>query len=434
MGHLDGIILERAAAAVDAVDARIGAMFRRCFADTLENAIEFLPDGTAFVVTGDIPAMWLRDSTTQLTPYLHFLADDEGLSDLVAAVSRRQLAYLLHDPYANAFNRADNGRGHQDDRSGQDGWVWERKFELDSLSYPIQLAYDLWRITGRTDHLQKISSVADAVMDVLSTERRHEELSAYRFQRFGSPQSDTLIREGRGRLTNPVGLVWSGFRPSDDACELGFNIPGNAFVAVALDHLAVLLLEVFGDQARAGRATALRREIDAAIREHAIVVDERFGAALAYEIDGFGQNLLMDDANVPSLLALPLLGWCDETDPLYRATRALVLSDANPFYFHGVVASGIGSPHTPAGTIWPIALAVQGLTDPDPEEKLRLLRLIADTDAGTGLVHESFDKDDATIFTRPWFSWANAMFCELALDVAGLRTYRRPALSAGAAS
>ncbi len=430
MSLFDETTLRSAEERVRAVDGRAADMFRRCFVDTLEQAVELLPDGTAFVVTGDIPAMWQRDSTTQLAPYLHFLADDPKLSDVVAAVSKRQLASLLHDPYANAFNREDDGRGHQEDLSGQDGRVWERKYELDSLCYPVQLAYDLWRITGRTDHLAGFAAVADTVMDVIRTEQRHDEESPYRFQRLDGPPSDTLVREGLGRPTNPVGLSWSAFRPSDDACELGFNVPGNAFAVVALRYLAEIARTVFDDRARAARAAELGREIDAAIRQHAVVVSAEHGDHLAYEVDGFGNALLMDDANVPSLLSLPLLGWCAADDGLYRSTRAFALSEANPYYSEGAAAAGIGSPHTPPGTIWPLAIAVQGLTDEDPGEKLRLLRLLTRVDAGTGLVHESFHKDDPRDFTRPWFSWANAMFCELALDVAGLRTYRREPLAA----
>jgi meiotically up-regulated gene 157 (Mug157) protein len=147
----------------------------------------------------------------------------------------------------------------------------------------------------------------------------------------------------------------------------------------------------------------------------------------AYEVDGRGGVLLADDANTPSLLALPLTGWCRADDPLYLATRDLVLSPANPYYYRGSAASGIGSPHTPEGHVWPIALAIQGLTSTDPAERRALLDLILATDDGTGAVHESFHADDPGVWTREWFSWANSMFCELALETAGLRTYRRPA-------
>ncbi|MCA0294844.1 MAG: glycoside hydrolase family 125 protein [Actinobacteria bacterium] len=428
MGLLRTETFDQAADAVAPLGRRASSVFRRLFVDALGSAVELLDDGTAFVVTGDIPAMWLRDSTTQLTPYLHFLDHDRALADLAVAVSRRQQRYLVLDPYANAFNAADDRRGHQADRPGQSGWVWERKYEIDSLCYPVQLAYDIWMTTGRTDHLDQFGAAARAVVTVIETEQDHEARSGYSFERFDCPASDTLVRSGRGRLTSPVGLSWSGFRPSDDACEFGFNIPGNAFAVASLRQLATIASDVLEDEDLASRAEVLAARIDAAILAHGLIDSPRFGAHLAYEVDGFGGRLAMDDANVPSLLSLPMLGWCSPQDELYSRTRAFVLSDANPCFYEGSAGAGVGSPHTPSGGIWPIALAVQGLTATDPAEKHAMLDSLLRNDAGTGYMHESFQCDDPAQFTRPWFSWANAMFCELALDVVGRRSYRRPTL------
>lgn len=411
------------------LDKRTSVVFRECFTNTLTTTIQALPDGTAFVVTGDIPAMWLRDSSAQLTPYLHFLTEDPHLADTVARISRRQLDFVVLDPYANAFNPAPNGAGHANDVTAMGAWVWERKYEVDSLCYPIQLAHDLWSLTGRTDHLAGFQAAAWVILALWRTEQDHESKSLYSFERRNAPLSDTLTRAGRGPLVAPTGLTWSGFRPSDDACTLGFNIPGNMFAAVELTHIAHIASRVFQDDELAAAAVALRQELDEAIRAHGIVSDAD-GDMYAYEVDGLGNYLLMDDANVPSLLALPLLGWCGQTDSLYLATRAFVLSLRNPYFFRGSVAAGQGSPHTLPGTIWPIALAVQGLTAVTDEEKRQILGTLVATNAGTGLMHESFHKDDPTIFTRPWFAWANAMFCELVLDVAGLRTHIRRVASA----
>lgn len=427
--------LERVCARVaQRLDQRTAAVFRECFTNTLATTIEPLLDGTAFVVTGDIPAMWLRDSSAQLTPYLHFLGEDARLADTVAKVSRRQLSFVLLDPYANAFNREPNGTGHSSDLTDMGAWVWERKYEVDSLCYPIQLAHDLWRLTGRTDHLANFQAAARVIISLWHTEQDHEGESSYTFQRRNAPLSDTLARDGRGPLVAPTGMTWSGFRPSDDACGLGFNIPGNIFAAVELTHIAEIAAHVFNDDDLACAADELRREIEEGIRLHGIIEDAAGGEIYAYEVDGLGNYLLMDDANVPSLLSLPLLGWCDRQDPLYVATRAFVLSANNPYYHRGSAASGHGSPHTPPGTIWPIALAVQGLTAATDEEKNAVLRTLVATDAGTSLMHESFHKDDPTIFTRQWFSWANAMFCELVLDVVGLRTHTRRPVPATATS
>ncbi|MFD7025647.1 glycoside hydrolase family 125 protein [Promicromonospora sukumoe] len=403
----------------------------RCMADTLARTITLHPDGTAFVITGDIPAMWLRDSTTQLAPFLHLAAADERLADTIAAVSRRQQSSILRDPYANAFNDGPTGGGHRDrtghPETGQSPWVWERKYEIDSLAYPLQLAFDLWRVTGRTDHLADLGQVGRTVIDLWRTEQRHAEASSYTFERADCPPTDTLVRDGRGPEVGFTGMTWAGFRPSDDACTYGYNVPGNALAVTALGHLAQLAAEVLHDDDLAAAATGLRAELERGIREHGVVTGPDGVPVYAYEVDGRGGVLLADDANTPSLLALPLTGWCRADDPLYLATRDLVLSPANPYWYRGSAASGIGSPHTPEGHVWPIALAIQGLTSTDPAERRALLDLILATDDGTGAVHESFHADDPGVWTREWFSWANSMFCELALETAGLRTYRRPA-------
>jgi meiotically up-regulated gene 157 (Mug157) protein len=429
--HDPDVLAGLVAAVGDRLGARVADAVGRCMADTLARTITPHPDGTAFVITGDIPAMWLRDSTTQLAPFLHLVGADERLADTIAAVSRRQQESVLRDPYANAFNDGPTGAGHRDRTgepgSGQSPWVWERKYEIDSLAYPVQLAYDLWRITGRTDHLARFGQVARTIVDLWRVEQRHHEVSPYTFERTDCPPSDTLVRDGRGPEGTFTGMTWAGFRPSDDACRYGYNVPGNAFAVVALGYLAELASEVLHDDTLATDAAALRADLERGIREHGIVPGPAGAPVYAYEVDGLGGVLLADDANSPSLLSLPLLGWCDARDPVYTATRDLVLSDANPYYYSGTAASGIGSPHTPAGHVWPIALAIQGLTSTDPAERRRLLDLILATDAGTGAVHESFHVDDPATWTREWFSWANAMFCELALETAGLRAYRREA-------
>lgn len=416
-------------------DEATTAMFERCFENTLGTTLREMPDGTLFMLTGDIPAMWLRDSTAQLGPYLHFAAEDQTISDMIAAVSRRQIEYVLLDPYANAFNSEANSAGHQSDLTDQSPWVWERKYEVDSLCYPVQLAHDLWTLTGRTDHLgDSFAQAARAIIALWRTEQHHEERSTYRFQRLDGPSTDTLVRDGLGGETAPTGLTWSAFRPSDDACEFGYNVPGNMFAAVELQHIETIAREVLEDDDLAASARELRADIQRGIDEHAVVTSPAGDDVFAYEIDGRGGILLLDDANVPSLLSLPLIGWCGTDDPLYLATRGFILSTANPTYVAGALpsgtdSSGLGSPHTPAGHVWPIGLCIEGLTTDDPAEKDRIRRLLLETDAGTGLMHESFLVTDPSVFTREWFSWANAMFCELVLDITGLRTVTRVPLT-----
>jgi uncharacterized protein len=368
-----------------------------------------------FVATGDIPAMWLRDSTAQVRPYLAVAADPE-IGDVLVGLSRRQIRYVLLDPYANAFNEAPTGdHGEPDDQPAPSPWVWERKYELDSLSAPLQLAYAIWSATGRVDHLDEaFTRAAWRIVRLWRQEQNHQR-SAYTFVRPTGPfAADSLPRQGRGDRVKPTGMTWSGFRPSDDRCEHGYLVPANALASASLHGLAELASACLRDADLAAECRALAGQIDAGILTHA-VVKAGSAAVLAYEVDGFGAALLGDDANLPSLLGLPLTGWCARADPLYRATRELVLSDANPTFYVGRFASGVGSTHTPPEHVWPLAIAAAGLTG-DRDEAARALDTLATTTGGTGLMHESFHVDDHHRFTRPWFGWANAMFSELALD------------------
>jgi meiotically up-regulated gene 157 (Mug157) protein len=421
---IDAEVLARATEEVRRAtgDRVIAEMFRRSMAENLPAVAERLPDGTTFVLTGDIPAMWLRDSAAQLRPYLLLCSEDRTLQDVLIGVLHRQLEYVVLDPYANAFNRTSNGAGHTTDETEMSPWVWERKYEIDSLCYPLELAYRLWRITGRADVIdERFRAAASKIIDLWTVEQDHENRSPYRFQRHDDVPTDTLVREGRGRLTRPTGMSWSAFRPSDDATELGFNVPGNMFASVVLGYLEVIATEVLHDSGLARRAKELRADIDDGIAQYGTVEHPVHGRVYAYEVDGMGETLLIDDANMPSLLSIPLTGYAAADDPTYLATRRLLLSDENPYYYSGTHAAGIGSPHTPPNYVWPIALAVQGLSSTSTEERQRLLELLRDTTGGTGQMHEGFDVDDPSRFTREWFSWANAMFCELALVHAGFR-------------
>lgn len=407
----------------DLGDPRFGRTLIRCLDDTLARTVRPMPDGTAFVVTGDIPAMWLRDSSTQMMPYLALLQDNPALQDLVLAVLNRQFQQIARDPYANAFNAEPSGRAHDPDDLCEDPLVWEEKYEVDSLAFPLLLAHRFWSATGRTDHVPQAIRTARAVIGVWRTEQDHERLSSYRFRRRNCPQSDTLPNAGRGTPVARTGMTWSGFRPSDDACRYGYNVPANLCAAAALDGAAELA-RLVRETELAEDAVELAADLRAATMRHGTVHHPEFGLIYAYEVDGRGNSLLMDDANMPGLLSLPLVANIPATDSVYLATRRFVLSPANPTWHRGTAAEGIGSPHTPDEHIWPIALAVQGLTSEDRTERIHALRALLSTDAGTGQMHESFHKDDPHRFTRPWFSWANAMYAELALDVANLGTRR----------
>ncbi|QKT07010.1 glycoside hydrolase family 125 protein [Gordonia sp. X0973] len=409
----------------DRVDAAAGAecanLFAAAMRRTLARTLHPLDDGTVFVITGDIPAMWLRDAATQMRPYVRLLALDDdprlgALTEVIGAVVRRQFAYVAHDPYANAFNAAPNGNCHEPRDLGDDPWLWERKYEIDSLCFPFQLAEQLAEATGTADHFDDaFHAAAVAAIDTLSVELDHEGSSSYRFVRPDTVAQDTLPRDGLGSPVAVTGMTWSGFRPSDDACTYGYLVPANLMAAHTLDGIAARLRG--SDDGLAARAGELAAGLRDGVAQHGRVVHLRHGEIWAYEVDGLGSALLADDANMPSLLSLPLVAGIAADDPRYVRTRRFVLSGDNPYFYRGRVAAGPGSPHTPVDHVWPIALAVAGLTSPDPAESMRLLQLIAETTADTEYVHESFHVDDPTRYTREWFSWADSMFCELALHV-----------------
>jgi meiotically up-regulated gene 157 (Mug157) protein len=397
------------------------AVFTQCLTRTLHRAVRRLDDGTVFVVTGDIPAMWLRDSSAAMWPYLRLCGDDAALQDLIVGVLARQFRYVVTDPYANAFNATPDGAGHRFDRPGRDPWVWERKYEVDSLCYPLDLAYRFWRATGRADHFDGwYRRAARLIVTTWTTEQDHETRSRYTFRRPLAGVRPTLERHGRGPRVAVTGMTWSGFRPSDDACRYGYHIPQNMFAAVVLGQLAQVAADVLDDADLGRRALALRDEIEAGIVAYGIVDHPQHGRIYAYEVDGFGGVNLMDDANVPSLLAAPLLGFAPAgSDAIHRATRRFVLSEANPYFWAGRDAAGIGSPHTPKRHVWPIALAVAALTSPDRGEQREVIGMLVRTGVG-GAMHESFHSDRPDRYTREWFCWADAMFCELVLAYCGV--------------
>lgn len=397
-------------------------VFVNCYTNTLDTAVKRMEDNTTHVITGDIPAMWLRDSAAQLRPYIFPAKESEELRELIAGLVRRQFMYIAIDAYANAFNEAPNGACWEKDDPGQNPWVWERKFEVDSLCYPIQLAYLLWKNTGCTTQFSgDFQTGASKILDVFETEQYHEERSSYRFVRDNGRFRDTLSRNGKGALVRSgIGLIWSGFRPSDDACTYGYLIPSNMFAVVALGYLEEIEAKIFGNRELAKRAGTLGKRIQDAIEMAGKTYTEEFGTIYAYETDGYGMYNLMDDANVPSLLSMSYLGY--EGDPEVSAnTRKFLFSEANPFYFKGSRAEGIGSSHTPSGYIWHIAMAVRGLTSGTKEEKLEILKNMAAVTGNKGVMHEGFYCEDDSIFTRDWFSWANAMYAELFLDYMGYR-------------
>lgn len=398
-----------------------GKVFKECFLNTLETTIQENEDGTYFVLTGDIPAMWLRDSSAQVRPYILLAQKDETIYQMLKGLIELQFRYICHDPYANAFNRYNNHKGHQEDDTMMTGWIWERKYEVDSLCYPIQLAYLLYKQTQRTEHLSEcVKEGCQKIIEVWKIEQNHSQ-SSYTFQRATDRLEDTLSHDGRGTPVAVTGMTWSGFRPSDDRCQYHYLIPSNAFAVVVLGYLEKLASIFEWEMDFVTQIVELKHQIQEGINRFGIVKNQSQEAIYAYEVDGLGQYCIMDDGNIPSLLSLPYLGYVAKDDPIYLATRKTILSEENPYYYQGEYASGIGSSHTWHRYIWPMALSMQGLTAQTREEKKEMLNQLVATDGGTYRMHESFDVDDPSKFTREWFSWSNMMFCELLLDYYGYR-------------
>ncbi|CQR48482.1 hypothetical protein BN1058_02864 [Paraliobacillus sp. PM-2] len=402
-------------------DPKIQSLFQNCFTNTYRTTLKNQEDGTMFVITGDIPAMWLRDSAAQVRPYLVLAEEDKYIADMIEGVIFKQMSYINHDPYANAFNEEPNGERYHDDKTEMTPLIWERKYEVDSLCYPLHLSYLFWKSTGRTSHFNEVfQKVVQKILNVWETEQNHEEYSNYFFERENDRLQDTLTNNGKGSPVGYTGMTWSGFRPSDDACQYGYLIPSNMFAVVVLEQVIEISDKILQDEKISNQSRCLAKKIDQGIRKYGTVDHPEYGEIFAYETDGLGNYNLMDDANVPSLLSIPYLGYCSIDDTIYQNTRQFLLSTSNPYFYEGKVARGIGSPHTPKSYIWHIALAIQGMTAKTDEEKQNILNLFKQTDGETNFMHEGFYVDDPKQFTREWFSWANAMFSEFILHLNGI--------------
>ena len=400
---------------IEKYSPKLAELYRNCYPNTIETATEFMPDGSVFVLTGDIPAMWLRDSTAEVSHYIPLATENEEIGNLIKGVIKRQRMYIETEPYANAFKKKPNRHREFDDYPLNNPIVWERKYEIDSLCYPIRLTYLYWKATGNKSVLgEDFVKSAKITVDLWRTEQHHFEKSPYRFTRKKAPEKDTLGNNGMGNPVEYTGMTWSGFRPSDDSCRYGYLVASNMFASVVLGYLAEMLEAEHKDETELiSECKALKAEIEAGINKFAVIETENHGKIYACEVNGKGDYFLFDDANVPSLLSAPYLGFCDCEDEIYRNTRSLILSKDNPYYYEGKFAKGVGSPHTPEGYIWHIALSMQGLTSNSPDEIKEILHMLETTDGGKGYMHEGFDANNPKKFTRSWFSWSCSLFAEL---------------------
>lgn len=403
-------------------DKELAWMFENCFPNTLDTTVKFYYKNNkpyTYVITGDIDAMWLRDSSAQVYPYLGLANEDEKLKNLLKGVINKQVECVLLDPYANAFfDDAAKISEWKDDSTLMKPGIHERKWEIDSLCYVMRLSYNYWKTTGD-------SSVFDAdwkkvmllILQTFKQQQRKDSKGPYKFQRSNGNPLDTQFAGGYGNPTMKVGLIHSMFRPSDDATFYPFLISSNMFAVVSLRETAEIFSKILKDENSSGQFKDLAKEVDDAIQKYAILNHPEAGKIYALEIDGFGNALFMDDANVPNLLSIPYLGYASKDDKIYQNTRKFSLSKTNPWFSEGKFAKGIGGPHIGEHKIWPLGLIMQALTTDNDEEIISCLKMLKATHAGTGFIHESFDVDHPEDFTRAWFAWANTLFGELILHL-----------------
>jgi meiotically up-regulated gene 157 (Mug157) protein len=403
-------------------DEELAWLFENCFPNTLDTTVTYVEKDEApstYVITGDIDAMWLRDSSAQVWPYLPLANKDGRLKKLLQGVIAKQTDFVLIDPYANAFyNDPTRISEWKNDLTDMKPGVHERKWEIDSLCYVIRLSHGYYTETSDASIFnQKWTEAMDLIVKTFREQQRKENKGPYHFQRTANNPTDTQFGNGYGNPTKKIGLIHSMFRPSDDACFYPFLVSSNMFAVVSLRQLAHIYSTVLNNTEKEKDCLALADEIDEVLHKYAILEHPAHGKLYPLEIDGFGNALFMDDANVPNLLSLPYLGYATSSDPLYLATRSFSLSHANPWYHEGRYAKGIGGPHVGENKIWPMGLIMQALTSQDDAEILACLRVIKNTHAGTGFIHESFHVNDPKDFSRSWFAWANTLFGELILHL-----------------
>jgi meiotically up-regulated gene 157 (Mug157) protein len=403
-------------------DKELAWMFENCYPNTLDTTVDYeIIDGRpdTFIITGDIDAMWLRDSTAQVWPYMPLIRKEEKLKKLVRGLVSRQVKCVLTDPYANAFYKdlTKISMWNEDIPKPVPG-VHERKWEIDSLCYVVRLSNRYYELTGdKSVFDSEWDKAMRLIVKTFRTEQRKDGNSPYTFIRKTTAMIDAPVFAGTGRPVKYTGMICSMFRPSDDATMYPYLIPSNSFAILSLKQLSSIYSSILKDAEFAKECVDFAGEINSAIQKHAISEHLNFGKIFAYEVDGFGNKVFMDDANVPSLMSLAYLGAHKVEDPLYKKTRKFLLSDSNPYYIKGKYAEGQASPHVGKEKIWPMGIILRAMTSMHKDEILFCLKMLKATHAGTGFMHEAFHKDDPGDFNRKWFAWANTLFGELIIKI-----------------
>lgn len=364
------------------VDKDLAQLFRNTFPNTLDTTIKWHQNGTSstqkssststspqwtgpqtFIVTGDINAEWLRDSTNQLANYQKLAANDTSLYNLIQGAIATQAEYVIQSPYCNAFQPPSVSGIPPETTSQQDtvhptydkSFVFECKYELDSLAHFLLLGVQFNNATGSTDFLtdrwymalQTVLNVLDAQSQPTFDSNNQFVTNQYTFQRQTNTGTETLNLQGIGNpLNSGTGLIRSAFRPSDDATILGYFIPPNAMMSVQLQNIAKIVQNQPGRKSLATELETRGKNLATAVQQHGIVSHPTYGDVYAFEVDGYGSRIMMDDANIPSLLSLPYLGFLDASDAVYQNTRKMITAKSgNPYYLEGSDFHAIGGPH-----------------------------------------------------------------------------------------
>jgi len=420
------------------VDPDLFRLFENSWPSTLDTTIAWTglsnktgngTDGEelSFIVTGDITAMWLRDSANQLQAYVSVLKSDGGeekskgtrtLASLFRGAINLQARYILGDPFCNAFQAPDESGMERTSSANSDTinpsydymQVFSCQWELDSVASFLQLSVDY--VTATNDYaffenhnwiaaVQKVLVITQSMMIDSYAEDGTWQHTPYTYcaPYGGTPINDCNGSPHRGN----VGLIRSFHRPSDDSCIYQYLIPSNMMYSQALNTSSLIMEKVSSTTSNLTTwmrtmSTGIRNGIDA----HAIIRDPKYGPIFAYEIDGYGSVIQMDDPNVPSLLSAPFLGYLPVNDKVYQNTRRKILSRDNPYYAWGPVISGVGSMHTRPGSAWPMANIMAILTSDDDDEIVRNLKWLLQSTDGYGVMHESVHTHYNGSWSRQW--------------------------------